>query len=208
MATPTTMGLAVTTLPQALSARKWVTASLAATTAGFGLALGFVMVQGVFAPLSDLAMVASAGSLLPVAWYLHRVQRVEDPSASGVAVTVGTAGLSLMVVAGLGLAFKDVTGIQTQLPFLDAQHLGLVLQGGWMALAGLTGLRQVVFRRVTSAACLVAGIGYAVGAVVNLRLGFEHPLFYVSFLVALAGFVTWALALRTDLKPTTERSGR
>lgn len=183
----------------AARARRWVTAGLASTVAGFGLGIGFVLVQGVFAPLSDLAMVASAGSLLPVAWYLHRVQSDEDAAASTVAVGLGATGLALVAASGLGLTVADSTGATIDLPLLAIQHAGFALQGAWMMGVGALGLRRATFRAATSRGALVGGAGYLAGSIVNYVLGFDHPLFYAGFAVALGGFLTWAVCLRADL---------
>lgn len=189
-------------------ARRWLTAGLTSTVAGFGLGIGFVLVQGVFAPLSDLAMVASASSLLPVAWYLHRVQSEEDATGSTVAAGLGTTGLALVAASGLGLAVADTTGATIDLPLLAIQHAGFGLQGAWMVGVGALGLRRATFRAVTSRGALAGGAGYLAGSIVNYTLGFEHPLFYAAFAVALGGFLTWAVCLRTDLDDrSNERRG-
>lgn len=180
-------------------ARRWVGIALGATVAGFALGLGYVAVQGVFGWLSDLGAIAFAVALIPVALHLHKELRGRAPAASRAVLGVALFGLGLLAVSGAGLAVLDMTQTPTTLPVLDVQHLGIFLQGVWMIGIGLLGLRVGPFRRKTSLAALMSGVGYAAGAPVSLYMGFESPIFYLAFLVALVGFITWGLSLRTDL---------
>jgi MFS family permease len=180
-------------------ARRWVGIALGATLAGFALGLGYVAVQGVFGWLSDLGAIAFAVALIPVALHLHKEFRERASAASRAVLGVALFGLALLAISGAGLAVLDMTQTPTTLPVLDFQHLGIFLQGVWMIGLGLLGLRVGPFRRKTSLAALISGVGYAGGAPVSLYMGFETPLFYLAFLVALVGFITWALSLRKDL---------
>jgi hypothetical protein len=182
--------------------RPWVTASIVATVAAFTVGLGYVLNEGIFAPLSDLGAVAFAVTLLPVAWYLHSRFRRADPGASATAVAVGMSGLVIGAVSGALLALLHVIRTDpatNSLPILEAQHLGIFLQGAWMLGIGALGLRQKLFRKKTSLGAVVAGVGYMVGAPISLWVGFDSPVFYLAFGAGLAGFLTWALSLRNDL---------
>ena len=183
-----------------LRARRWVGIALAATIAGFLLGLGYVAMQGMFGWMSDLGAVTFAVALLPVAFHLHREFRSLSPGASRVVWGVALLGLSILAVSGATLAYHDATSSPPTLPVLDVQHLGIFLQGIWMIGVGAVGIQTGVFRRKTSAAALLSGLGYAGGAPVSLYMGFETPLFYLAFLVALVGVVVWSLSLRTDLR--------
>jgi hypothetical protein len=164
--------------------------------------------QGVFGWMSDLGAIAFALALVPVALHLHKEFRGRAPRTSLAVLAVALFGLSLLAVSGAGLAVLDMSRTQTALPVLDLQHLGIFLQGVCMAGVGVLGLSVGHFRRTTSLVALISGVGYAGGAPVSLYLGFETPLFYLAFLVALGGFVTWALSLRKDLESLgAERAG-
>lgn len=180
-------------------ARRWVGIALGATIAGFVLGLGYVAIQGVFGWLSDLGAIAFAVALVPVALHLHKEFRHRASTASRAVFGVALFGLSLLAISGAVLAVGDATSTPPPTGTLDLQHLGIFLQGMWMAGIGLLGLKVGTFRRKTSLAALISGLGYAGGAPVSLYMGFDTPLFYLAFLVALAGFITWALSLRKDL---------
>jgi hypothetical protein len=182
--------------------RPWVTASIVATVAGFTAGLGYVLNEGIFAPLSDLGAVAFAVTLLPVARYMHGKFRGADPGPSATTTAVGVTGLVIGAVSGALLALLNVIRADpasNSLPVLEAQHLGIFLQGAWMLGVGALGLRQRMFRKKTSLGAVIGGLAYMVGAPVSLWIGFESPLFYLAFAVGLAGFLTWALSLRNDL---------
>lgn len=182
--------------------RAWVTAATAATVAGFALGLGYVLDEGIFAPLSDLGAVAFAVTLLPVVRYMRGRFTAADPGPSAATAAVGVSGMVLGAASGALLALLDVIRADpasNSLPILEVQHLGIFLQGLWMAGVGVLGLRQGSFRRKTSLGAVIGGLGYAIGAPVSLWIGFESPLFYAAFITALAGFLTWALSLRNDL---------
>lgn len=187
------------TASERLRARRWVGIALGATIIGFVLGLGYVAMQGMFGWMSDLGAVGFAVALLPVAYHLHKEFRSGLPDASRVVWGVAVLGLSLLAISGAALAFHDATRTPPTLPFLDVQHLGIFLQGVWMIGLGAVGIRTGVLRRRTSMAALISGLGYAGGAPVSLYMGFETPLFYLSFLVALVGVVVWSLSLRKDL---------
>ena len=182
-----------------LRARRWVGIALGATIAGFVLGLGYVAMQGMFGWMSDLGAVAFAIALFPVAYHLHREFRIELPEASRVVWGIAIVGLSLLAISGGTLAYHDATRTPPTLPVLDFQHLGIFLQGAWMIGIGVVGARIGTFRKRTSRAALISGVGYAGGAPVSLFMGFETPLFYLAFLVALTGVVVWSLSLRKDL---------
>lgn len=188
-----------TTCNDRTKARRWVGFALGATIAGFVLGLGYVALQGAFGWLSDLGAVAFAIALVPVALHLHTEFRGRAPAASRVVLGVALFGLSLLGASGAGLAILDATRTPSTIPILELQHLGIFLQGLWMAGIGMLGLLVGPFRRNTSLAALISGTGYAGGAPVSLFIGFETPLFYLAFLIALVGFVVWALSLRKDL---------
>jgi hypothetical protein len=200
---PAVPGVAIAIDPKLMAPqriRPWVTAAVASTIAGFALGLGFLLDnEGIFGPLSDLAAIAFAGTLLPVAWYLHRVLKAAAPMVSRSVLGVALVGLPLAVAAGAGLIVRGLLDASTGVPLLEAQHLGIFLQGAWMLGIGLLGLRQGRFRRRVSIGAVVGGLGYMIGAPVSLWMGFETPLFYLAFMAGLAGFLTWALSLRNDL---------
>ncbi|CAN5841341.1 hypothetical protein BH23ACT4_BH23ACT4_13470 [soil metagenome] len=184
-----------------MKARRWLSVALGATIVGFSLGLGYVALQGAFGWLSDLGAIAFAVALVPVALHLREEFRQRAPTASASVLGIALLGLSLLAVSGAGLAVLDMTSTTTTFPVLTFQHLGIFLQGAWMIGVGVVGLRVGPFRRKTSLAALLSGLGYAAGAPVSLYMGFDTPLFYLAFLVALSGFVTWALSLRKDLDP-------
>lgn len=184
---------------EAARARRWVTAAIVATIAGFTLGFGYVVDEGVFGPLSDLASIAFAVTLIPVALYLHRIFRMAAPRASGVVVGAALVGLPLIVVSAAGLIIRGLLDLSTDVPLLGGQHLGIFLQGVWLAGVGVLGLRHGPYRRRTSLAAVIGGVGYALGAPVSLFMGFETALFYGAFLVALVGFMVWAFTLRSEL---------
>jgi hypothetical protein len=182
--------------------RVWVTAATVATVVTFALGLGYVLNEGIFAPLSDLGAVAFAVTLLPVTWYLHGRFRGMDPGSSAATFAVGVTGMALGAVSGGLLALLNVLRADpasNSLPILEVQHLGIFLQGVWMLGVGALGLKQRLFRRKTSLGAVIGGLGYAIGAPISLWIGFESPLFYIAFMTALGGFLTWALSQRSDL---------
>lgn len=183
--------------PADLTARWWLTAAVVATLVTFALGLGYVLEEGIFAPLSDMGAVAFAVTLVPVALHIHR--RFGRSASSTAVVGVAVFGLSLLAASGAALAVLDVLEVRPTIPVLEAQHLGIGLQGVWMMGVGHLGMRLGAMRRRTAIASLVGGFGYAAGAPVSLWMGFETPLFYAAFLVALGGFMAWALWLRNDL---------
>jgi hypothetical protein len=189
-----------------LRARRWVGIALAATITGFVVGLGYVAMQGMFGWMSDLGAVAFAVALLPVAFHIHKEFRNGSPEASRVVWGIAVLGLSVLAISGAALAYHDATRTPPSLPVLDFQHLGIFLQGVWMMGVGVVGARTGVFRRKTSMAALISGLGYAGGAPVSLYMGFETPLFYLAFLVALVGVIVWSLSLRKDLRTLANES--
>jgi hypothetical protein len=205
---PTVPGVAIPIDPKLMAPqriRPWVTAAIASTLAGFALGMGWVLGDGVFGPLSDLAAVAFAGSLLPIAWYLHRVFKVAAPTFSRSVLGVALAGLPLAMAAGAGLILRGLLDASTAVPLLEAQHLGVFLQGAWMLGIGLLGLGQGQYRRRVSIGAVVGGLGYMAGAPISLWVGFESPPVYLAFTAGLAGFLTWSLGLRSELRSGTRQ---
>ncbi len=165
--------------------------SAAATLLQIVTGLLFVSIGGIFGPITDVAGVLQAVSMIALALVLHLILRSE---AQGLSLTAAVIGILSMLVFIVFQALL-VVGVFTY----EQVTLIVITAGGgvgiWLLFVNYLALRDKVFPRGLSWVGLIAGAGFLVQMVSFWIWELESPLFFIGSSVAYFGYLFWAIWL-------------
>lgn len=184
--------------------RRHLLVTAAATAVMYGAGAAFAAQQaagqtGIWAPLSDLAVLGFAASLVPVV-----VASAADLKSAGAPTTrllrtTGLVGVGLVMAGSVWLLARDAgiiaVGGLVGGAALMLQFLGLAGVGVWLAHTGVLTLGWTRRGRVAGWSAVAAGVGYVAGTVVAALQLFGHPLFLAAYGVTVVGFATWLVSM-------------
>jgi hypothetical protein len=154
---------------------------------------------GIWAPISDAAVLAFAASLLPVVTGSAHDLRAAGAHSAPRARAIGLTAATLLTAGSTFLLATDLGLVDLGRPLADAglavQFLGLAGVGVWLAHTGALTIRRGLWSRVAGWSAVVAGVGYLAGTVVAALQLFGHPLFLIAYATTVGGFATWLAAM-------------
>jgi hypothetical protein len=149
--------------------------SAAATLLQIVTGLLFVSIGGIFGPISDVASVLQAVSIIALALALHLFLRSEAQGLSLTAAVIGILSMLVFIVFQLLL----VVGVRT---YEQVTYIVMTAGGGvgiWLLMVNYLALRGKVFPRGLSRLGLIAGAGFLVQMVSFWIWELESPLFFI-----------------------------
>lgn len=154
---------------------------------------------GVWAPISDAAVLVFAASLVPVVTASADDLRGAGARSAPRARAVGLAAAALVVAGSTFLLATDLGLVHLEGSVAGAglavQFLGLAGIGAWLAHTGVLTIRRGLWSRLAGWSAVVAGVGYMAGTVVAALQLFGHPLFLIAYALTVGGFATWLAAM-------------
>jgi hypothetical protein len=151
----------------------------------------FVSIGGIFGPITDVAGVLQAVSMIAVALVLHLILRSEAQGLSLAAVVIGILSMLVFIVFQSLLVVGALTYEQVTLIVIAAG--GGV--GFWLLLVNYLALRGKVFPQGLIWVGMIAGAGFLVQMVSFWIWELESPLFYIGSSAAYFGYLFWAIWL-------------
>jgi hypothetical protein len=165
--------------------------SAAATLLQIVTGLLFVSIGGIFGPITDVAGVLQAVSMIALALVLHLILRNEAQGLSLTAVVIGIFSMLVFIVFQLLLVVGALT-------YEQVTYIVITAGGGmgiWLLLVNYLALRGKVFPRGLIRVGLIAGAGFLVQMVSFWIWELESPLFFIGSSVAYFGYLFWAIWL-------------
>jgi len=184
--------------------RRHVLITAGATVAMYATGAAFAAGQatgeaGIWAPISDAAVLGFAASLLPVVTAsAHDLRLAGATSARGVRI-LGLTAAALVIAGSTFLLVTDLGLVRLEGPLAGAglvvQFLGLAAVGAWLARLGVLTIRHGLWSRVAGWSAIVGGIGFMAGTVAAALQLFGNPLFLIAYVIAVGGFGTWLVTM-------------
>jgi len=165
--------------------------SAAATLLQIVTGLLFVTIGGIFGPITDVAGVLQALSMIALALVLHLILRSVAQGLSLTAAVIGILSMLVFITFQLLLVVGALTYEQVTLIVITSGG-GM---GIWLLLVNYLAMRGKVFPRGLVWLGLIAGAGFLVQTVSFWVWELENPLFFVGSSVAYFGYLFWAIWL-------------